>query len=49
MKKLIGNSVVKELMYNNYSQHESTRHVSFQTKVISFLMRFQVSLLALIV
>lgn len=27
MKKLIGNSVVEELMYNNYSQHESTRRV----------------------
>lgn len=36
MKKLIGNSVVKELIYNNYRQHESTRNVSFQTKVISF-------------
>lgn len=36
MKKLIGNSVIKELIYNNYSQHESIRKMPFQTKAISF-------------
>lgn len=36
VRKLIANSVVKELRYNNSSQLESTENMSFQIKVISF-------------